>query len=527
MSSKEFYLKLKDSFNSIFPITVVIFAIIFLFAPTTMDNIIKLLISAVFLIFGTALFTLGADSAMIEFGDGVGSTLSKCKNLFIVLLTSLVIGFIITFAEPDITILATQVAEFSNMSSIYIFISAVSLGVGFSLVLGILRIFFNIKLSILLLISYLIVFILAFFVPQEFVPVIYDAGGVTTGSISVPFLIAFGLGLSANRKSKNGEDTNFGLIALSSVGPIISVMILSLFLKTTNTSTVEETNAVIGIAQEIFSSLGHCFYQVAIIILPIIVLFIIFQISFFKYPKTKVTRMFLGFLFTYLGIVLFLTGVECGYLKIGQLIGENLSALNNNWLAIIIGFIIGAFAIIAEPSLHILKKQVEDITNGALKKSIIMICVSLGVALAVTVAVIRALYPFNILYIFVPFYTISLVLAFFNTTIFTSVAFDSGGIATGTMAVSFILPFITGLSSPENSGFGTIALIACFPIFTMQLLGFIYKLKLIKINRFYTKIQFKNDYIIDFDYTKKYKENKNLNNAVIDFDYTKSKGAYK
>ena len=516
--------KLKESVLSVLPITLVILAILIFFIDVDISLVIKLIISALLLILGIAIFSLGADASMIELGEGVGSTLSKNGKLLFMLTLGLVIGFIITFAEPDLMVLARQVADYSSLSSTWLFIIVVSLGVGVLLMLGILRVYFKFKLSVLLTLSYAIVFILSFFVPEEFVPIAFDSGSVTTGPISVPFLIAFGLGLSAVRESKNEEDNSFGMIALCSVGPIISVMILSLFLDPSSASTSTEVIAGTSIFNELFTILGASLGDVAIILLPIIAIFVLFQIFAFKYPKTKVMRMLLGFLFTYLGISVFLTGVELSYLEIGSVIGEFFATSNSRNIAILVGLILGAFAIVAEPALHVLKKQVEEVTSGTIKQSVIVVTISLGVAISVMVAVIRALFPFNILYILIPLYALSLILSFINPKLFTAIAFDAGGVATGTMAVSFILPFITGLTN-NGQGFGTIALIACFPVVTMQILGLIYKIKTVKSNKLKLAQILENNRIIEFDYTRRYLEPLVVaRDSVVEFDYVVKKG---
>lgn len=519
----KFLEKLKESLLSVLPITIIIFLLIFLFIDVEVDLIIKLVLSAILLIIGITVFSLGADTSMIELGSGVGGSLSKNGKLIFMLVCGLVIGFIITFAEPDLMVLARQVADFSSLNSIWLFISVVSVGVGILLLLGILRIYLKIKLSILLFASYTIVFILSFFVPQEFVPIAFDSGSVTTGPISVPFLISFGLGLSSVRDSKDEEDNSFGMIALCSVGPIISVMFLSLFLDPSSSGGASEVITNVGIFEDLFSTLLESLKDVAIILLPIIVIFVLFQIFSFKYPKTKVVRMFFGFLLTYLGISLFLTGVEIGYLRIGTVIGEYfLGVSNKNW-AILVGFVLGAFAIIAEPALHVLKKQVEDVTTGTIRQSVIVVTISIGVALSVMVAVIRAIYSFNVLYMLIPLYSLSIILAFINPKLITAIAFDSGGVATGSMAVSFILPMVSGLAESGN-GFGTIALIACFPVVTMQILGLIYKIKVSKNNKLNLNEKLKDNYIVEFDYERHYLEPLVVTrDEVIEFEYTKKK----
>jgi len=497
---KSFMAKLKESVMAVLPITLVIFALIIFLVPSTWEDKLKLVISAVLLLIGISLFTLGADSSMTELGNNIGSTLSKSKKIWFMILCSFVIGFIITFAEPDLMVLATQVAQFSTLSSVWLFIAAVSLGVGFFLIFAILRLVLKWKVSIMLTIMYTIIITLAFFVPKEFMPIAFDSGSVTTGPISVPFLIAFGLGLSAVR-SGNNEDESFGLIALCSAGPILSVMILSLFLQTgSGTAVVEESVAQVSLMQDFGNHFVKYLGDVALILLPILVLFILFQIFAFKFPKQKVIKMCMGFVYVYLGIALFLTGVECGYMHLGTIIGEYIGSLDYNWIAIPIGLVLGAFAIMAEPALHVLKKQVEDITGGVLKQKVIVTVICIGVACSVAMAVIQAMYDFSLLYILVPVYAICLGLSFFNTKLFTAVAFDSGGVATGAMAVSFILPMVTGLSTSASSGFGTVALIAAFPILTMQILGCAYKIVLLKHEKQAKKGKTKKFEIIEYDW---------------------------
>lgn len=521
MSIKQFCSKLKESFFSVFPITLIIFALIIFFIPTTAELTIKFSISSILLIIGIAFFSLGADSSMIELGNGVGTTLSSKNKLWFMLVSGVVIGFIITLAEPDLMVLAKQVAETSSLSSVWVFIVVVSLGVGLLLMLGILRIYYKIPLSILLLVSYSLVFLLSFFAPSQFVPIAFDSGSVTTGPISVPFLIAFGLGLSSIRSSKQSQDDSFGLIALCSIGPIITVMILSLFINPATSHTTQTITQTGNIAQQFFHSFIANLGDVAIIILPIIAIFIVFQIFSFKYPKTKVFRMIFGFFLVFAGISIFLTGVECGYYPMGLLIGTYLGGLQYGIIAILVALILGAFAIIAEPALHVLKKQVEDITNKTINQKVILITISLGVALSVALSCICSLYSINIMFFIIPLYLVAIVLAFVNTKLFTAISFDSGGVASGSLAVSFILPMISGLSS-QSSGFGTVALIACFPIVTMQILGLIYKIKLTHYQKLVLSTKIDNDYVIEFDYTKDYKVSKYNKDEIIEFDYKRS-----
>ncbi len=507
---KNYLVKLKESFMAVFPITLIIFALIFFLVLTEVNEKVKLGISAVLLIIGMSLFTLGADSSMQELGENVGSSLSKSKKIWFMVLCSFIIGFIITFAEPDLKVLANQVM--GEGASSFFFIGVVSLGVGIFLMFAVMKIIFRIRLSVILTIAYGLILILAFFVPKEFMPIAFDSGSVTTGPISVPFLMSFGLGIAAVRSGKN-EDDSFGLIACCSAGPILAVMFMSLFLDPSSISAGSEVGS--GLTGNIFVDMGnvilHNLGNVALVLLPILILFFVFQIFSFKFPKRRVMKMCMGFLYTYIGIVLFLTGVECGYLHIGTAIGEYIGVLDYRWIAIPIGFLLGALAILAEPALHVLKKQVEDITGGVIKQKVIVSVVSLGVACSVMTAVLMGLYGFSLLYVIVPVYVICIGLSFFNSKLFTAVAFDSGGVATGAMAVSFILPMVTGLSEGSASGFGTIALIAAFPILTMQVLGCIYRIVLLKNKA--TQVTHKSVQIVEFNWEQVFEEN-----SVVDLN---------
>lgn len=516
--AKDLWNKIKEAMLSVLPITATIFLLLFFFIPSTSQDKIMLSISAVLLILGIALFSLGADGSMMTLGSGVGSTLSRKNKMWFMLLSAFVIGFLITFAEPDLMVLAKQVVENSSLNSVWLFIAIVSAGVGLFLLLGILRLVLKLKLKYLIAISYAVIFILAMFCEPNFVAIAFDSGSVTTGPISVPFLIAFGMGFSVVR-SKQDEDDSFGLIALSSIGPMFSVMLLSLFLKntvpTTSTTTVAEN---LNMWQMYSSEFLSSAKEVAIAILPIVVLFIIFQIFSFKYPKTKVVRTLFGFVLTHLGVTLFLTGVACSFLPLGTKIGTYLATLDNKFVAIPLGLVLGALVIVAEPALHVLKKQVEDITNKTIRQKVIVIVISIGVAIAVALAVILAIYPINLLYVLIPLYSICIILAFVNTKLFTAVAFDSGGVATGTMAVSFILPMVSGLSG-NTGGFGTVALIAVFPVLAMQMLGLVYKIKLVKTQKLKSSLAEREYSIVEFDYEKEYSKKRRA--SVVEFDWNK------
>ncbi len=442
-------------------------------------------IGVIMLILGMGLFTLGADMSMMPMGERIGAELTKSRKLLILIVISFLMGFMITVAEPDLQVLAGQVPSIPDA----VIIGTVALGVGAFLVLAIIRIVFQIKLSYLLFIFYAIIFILAYFTPNDFVPVAFDSGGVTTGPITVPFIMALGLGVAAVRGGKSAHDDSFGLVALCSVGPILAVLLLGLLYNSSGSYTdvvltdVESLSEAINVILHI---LPEFFKEVALALSPIVVAFIIFQTIFLKLPKSQLIKMSVGVIYTYIGLVIFLTGVNAGFLPAGSYIGQSLGSLENNWVLIPIGMVMGFFIVAAEPAVHVLNKQVEDVTGGAISKKAMLISLSLGVAISIGIAMIRVLKGISIWYFIVPGYLIALILTFFVPTIFTGIAFDSGGVASGPMTATFMLPFAMGAAEAAGGNiltdaFGLVAMVAMTPLITIQVLGVVYNIK-IKLN---------------------------------------------
>ena len=475
---KLFKSKIVESFYSIFPITLIVLILSLTLAPIDTTTLLKLVVGAFCLIFGIALFTLGAEGSMSPMGAQMGSGLSQKNKIWLTLVTALVIGLLITLAEPDLAILSGQV----NGLNPWVFRIVVAVGIGVFLLLGILRTLFKIKTNIIFTIGYAIIFILVIFAPQKLWALSFDSSAVTTGAISVPFLLAFGMGITAVR-SQGQENDSFGLMGICSVGPVITVLVLSLFINVDKLTLA--ASAEVG-TTGVMADLGHLIpeflEEMAISILPIVAIYMLFQVVMLKLPWFKVAKVGMNLIYTYVGIVIFLVGVNLGYLPLATVLGESL-AENHQLLLMPIGLILGYFIISAEPAVHVLKKQVEEITGGAIKQRVIVFAMSIGVALSVGLAVLRSMYNVNILYFIIPAYAISIGLSYFNPQIFTSIAFDSGGVATGAMAVSFILPFMKGISSSFDNSFGTLALMAAFPILAVQILGCIYKIAMKKAER--------------------------------------------
>lgn len=481
-------LKIKEALTSIIPITLIIAILSFTITPLATDVIVEFVIGAIMLVIGTGFFTLGAEMSMSIIGERIGADIAKRKNIFLILVILVMLGAIITIAEPDLKVLAEQITSLpSNL-----IIATVGLGVGVFLAIAFLRVVFNLKLKYVLLVLYTIVFVLAFFVPKEFLAMAFDSGGATTGPMAVPFIIAFGIGISSMRSEKNSESNSFGMVAICSVGPILSMMILGIVYGITDFeyssriyTTYENTKEI---ADVFISNIPNYISEVLIALSPIIIFFIIYQIVAIKMSKKELAKVFIGCFYEFIGLTLFLLGANVGFLQVGSLIGIELASLGNNFLIIIVGALLGYFVVAAEPAVEVLNKQISDITDGAIPEKAMKKSLSIGVAAAVGIAMIRVITGIPILYFILPGYLISLVLAFIGSDIFTAVAFDSGGVASGTMASAFLVPFAIGVSeglggNVLSDAFGVIAMVAMTPIIAVQISGLVYKLKLAKLQK--------------------------------------------
>ena len=470
--------KIKEAALSVLPIVlIVILLTVTSIVNISTNEIITFLVCTIFLIIGIALFTLGADLAMGPMATAVGSGLAKKKKLGLLVFISFGLGFLITIAEPDLGVLADQVGDVVGGSLILkIF---VALGVGLFLAIGILRIVFKKSLSYILVLFYMLVFSVALLCvirgKEILLPLGFDSGGVTTGPITVPFLMALCVGIANILSGKNANEDSFGIVALCSVGPILVVLLLSLFSngdltyvpKESDYQVVNIWHALLSHGKEVFISLGL-----------IVAFFLVCQVVMLKLPKNRLSKIFIGLLYTYIGLVIFLTAVNVGYMPLGFKIGKEICSLNK-WYLVPIGFVIGMLVVLAEPAVHVLKKQVEEITGGYITKKSMTIGLSIGVGISIALSMIRICIPsLNLMYIIIPGYFISLALSLFVPRIYTAIAFDSGGVASGPMSSTFILPFAVGACyavSPDlvlSHAFGIVALIAMTPLITIQLLGF-------------------------------------------------------
>ena len=474
--------KVGESLASVLPITVIVLIVSIVVAPLTPGVFMLFLFGAAMLVFGMGLFTLGVDMSMMPMGEGIGVQMSRSKKISFSLVICFLLGVLITIAEPDLQVLAGQVPAVPNL----VLILTVAVGVGLFLVVAQLRMLLNIPLSYTLVAFYILVFALAAFTPDNFVAVAFDSGGVTTGPITVPFIMALGIGMASIRSDKNSSNDSFGLIALCSIGPILSVLLLGVFYQPEEASysaaNIADITTTRDAARLFAQELPHYCKEVAIALAPILVLFVAFQLLFRRFHRHQLMRVGTGLLYSYVGLVLFLTGVNVGFMPAGEIIGQGIALSDHPWLLVPIGMLIGFFIVKAEPAVQVLTRQVEEISNGSITQRSIMIALSVGICFSVGLAMLRILTGLNIMWILIPGYAVSLILTLFVPQIFTGIAFDSGGVASGPMTATFLLPMAMGACEAlggniMTDAFGIVALVAMTPLCTIQILGLVSKLK--------------------------------------------------
>ena len=477
--------KLKEVLYAVLPITFIVLVLNFTVAPLESHMLWKFLLGAAFVIVGLSIFLFGAEIGVGQVGSLLGSALTKTNKAWIVAASGFGLGFLISIAEPDLHILAGQVESVtSGMVSRWGIVMSVSLGIGVLIAFGLLRIVYNVPLRNLFAIGYGVIFVLAAFSSSEFVAIAFDASGATTGAMTVPFLLALGLGVAALKGSASEEDS-FGLSGVASAGAIMGVLLMSLL---SPPATLKGSLPGGGEVTSIFASYAHelpvVAYEVFLALSPLVALFLVFQARSFKLTRRAFARIIKGLGYTFFGLVLFLTGVNAGFMEVGSVVGHSVASLGNKWLPIVVGFILGMVVILAEPAVHVLNRQAEDVTSGYIRGNLIVIALSLGVALAVALSMARIMVPgLQLWHFLLPGYVISIALMFFVPNLFVGIAFDAGGVASGPMTATFILAFAQGVAEATpgadvlRDGFGIIAMVAMAPLIALQILGFIYKIK--------------------------------------------------
>ncbi len=475
--------KILESLSAVLPITGIVLLLSILLVPMDIGTMVMFIVGAIMLVVGMGFFQLGAEMSMTPLGEGIGVQISKTRHIPLIFLIGFSMGAIITISEPDLQVLAEQVPAIPNLTLIL----TVAVGVGIFLAVAILRILFQINLSTILILLYIALIGLSFFVSKDFLAVAFDSGGVTTGPMTVPFIMAMGVGLASVRGDKNASSDSFGLVALSSVGPILAVLILGFFFSPTEASYVSSEVAQVAttrdVVKEFLFSMPPYVKEVAISLVPVAAVFIFFQLFTHRYPHRQGKRVTVGFGYTYIGLVLFLCGVNVGFAPVGSLMGNEIAAESWKWLLVPIGMLIGYYIVKAEPAIQVLNRQVESVTNGSVSARTMNRCMSIGVSASVGLSMLRVLTGLPIHWIVVPGYLAALLLSRFVPKMFVGIAFDSGGVASGPMTTTFLLPLSIGACDAVGGNlmtdaFGVVALVALTPLIAIQIMGILYQLRL-------------------------------------------------
>lgn len=474
--------KVLEALSSVLPITAILLVLSVTVIAIPIGTVLLFLAGAVLLILGVGLFSLGADMAMMPLGEAMGAHLTRTRRIGLVVLVFFVMGVIVTVAEPDLTVLARQVPAIPD--SVLIF--TVAAGVGFFLVMAMLRTLFQIKLRHLLFVFYLLVFAVAFFTPKSFLAVAFDSGGVTTGPITVPFIMALGVGMASTRGDSGSREDSFGMVALSSIGPILTVLILGICYNPSSAAytpvEVPDIATSIDLARAFVRGVPHYTWEVFTSILPMAVVLLIFQGLTRAFGRKQLIKISVGLGYTFLGLVMFLTGVNIGFMPAGHFLGSALAASPAPWTLILLGGVMGWYIVAAEPAVHVLNRQVEEITSGAISQRAMQRSLSIGVAVSLGLSMARILWGIPLFWFILPGYALALGLSMVVPPIFTGIAFDSGGVASGPMTATFLLPFAMGACEALggdilSDAFGIVALVAMTPLVTLQILGLWYQLK--------------------------------------------------
>ncbi len=475
--------KILESVSAVLPITGIVLLLSILLVPVDLGTMVMFLVGAILLVVGMGFFQLGAEMSMTPLGEGIGVQISKTRHIPLIFLIGFSMGAIITISEPDLQVLAEQVPAIPNLTLIL----TVAVGVGIFLAVAILRILFQINLSTILIILYTVLIGISFFVSRDFLAVAFDSGGVTTGPMTVPFIMAMGVGLASVRGDKNASSDSFGLVALSSVGPILAVLILGMFFSPGETaysaSAVADVSTTRDVVQEFLVNMPSYVREVLISLIPVALVFALFQWLSHRYPHRQVKRITVGFAYTYVGLVLFLCGVNVGFAPLGALLGNEIASEAWKWLLVPIGMLIGYYIVKAEPAIQVLNRQVEGVTNGSVSAKSMNRCMSWGVSASVGLSMMRVLTGLPIHWIVIPGYLVALLLSRFVPKMFVGIAFDSGGVASGPMTTTFLLPLSIGACQAlggnlMTDAFGVVALVALTPLIAIQLMGILYQYKL-------------------------------------------------
>lgn len=479
--------KIKDVVFAVLPITAILLILNYTIAPIGRELVWRFVVGAVFIILGLGIFLFGTDLSIQPIGQNMGSSITKKKSLILLTVSGIALGFLVNIAEPDLMVLAKQVHRVTEGTfSQWALLIVVSIGIGLMIAIGLLRIVFKVPMNRLMTALYIMIFVLAVFSPDTFLGIAFDSGAATTGSMTVPFILALGLGVASTQGGKQSEEDSFGLLGIASAGPMLAVLTMGIFSRI-EALTSNASNAMApsyGIIRPFIVTLPKTIGEVTLAMVPLVMIFIIFQLTLLKLTRPQLIKITKGLIYTFSGFVLFLTGVNAGFMEAGTAVGYAVAVYGREWVTVLVGFTLGFTVIFAEPAVYVLNGQVEEVTSGYIKKKNILYALSIGVAVAVALSMARILIPaLKLWHLLLPGYIIAITLSYFAPNLFVGIAFDSGGVASGPMAATFILAFAQGVAEATPGadvlmeGFGVIGMVALTPLIAIQTLGLIYKYK--------------------------------------------------
>lgn len=490
--------KLEETAKSVVPVIIIVLLLGLTIVPLDKILLARFVFGGLLLIVGLTIFLLGVDMGIAPMGERCGSSLVQKRNLPLLLGCAFVIGFIVTAAEPDIQVFGDQVRSIFKFVDKILLTFVIAAGVGLFVLIGLLRTVLRFPIKITFAIAYVLLFAFAFSAPSSFLGIAFDSGGATTGPMTVPFIMALGLGVATVRRdssSQDGDDGSFGLTGTASVGPVMAVLIYAIFLSRAHLmqESVEAAQEVAvefgtGILSRIFSPfsqiVSQVLYESFLSIAPLFALFIVFQVWLFKMTARQALRFIIGFVYAFVGLSVFLIGVNGGFSDAGRALGETLGMFASErggfYFALLVGtgVVFGAIIVCAEPAVWVLSEQVEQVSGGTIKRRALLVFLSAGTALAIALSLWRNINGFPLRNILVIGYAVALALMIFAPPLFTGIAFDSGGVASGPLTSTFILSFTIGAAGKGASdSFGVIALVAMMPLIAVQIMGIVFKVK--------------------------------------------------
>ena len=458
------------------------------FVPLPCSLLMTFAKGTLIVIAGLTFFLHGMELSIMPIGSLLGSAIMRSKKVFFILISGAVIAFLVAVAEPNLLILGKQVEEnVAGLSSITLLLIS-SVGLAVAITLSLIRSIFQVPFKLIIFIVYALIFVLSIFASELYVSIALDAGGAITGPLTVPFIISFGVGSASVRGDIKAHDDNFGYTGLGVAAPVLMVLIYAVFVRLIKGTTISPIENPVEVVSQLSSSasllqlLPSTLMSVFISILPVIAVFLVFQFCMLHLPPEALRRIIMGFIYSYIGLCLFFLGTNTAFIPVAETLGSKIATLSFNWIAIPIAFVMGGAVVCSEPSAHALMKEVEEVSEGNIRASLMLFSLAIGTSFFVALALVRIFFELSIWAIIIPSYIVIFFLLLFSPSLFSAIAFDSGSVASGPISSAFVLPMAMGFSAKfsqtsSTNAFGLIAMTSLAPLITIQILGILFEMK--------------------------------------------------